>query len=239
MDKANKMSRVFFGLHLYRYPECPAFWSSLKRAVNLLKQHGYTVCHGIAYNDPYIQKARNNLVAQFLKSNCGIFIFIADDLGYSAKDMLRLIETSGEIVAGAYRLKTDEDIYPVRIHSDSNGKPLVRSDGCISATMVQTGFLRIQRNVFKKIAKVHPELAFYGIKNGMKVDVQHDFFPQGVHNHKWVGEDYAFCNLWTGIGGNIWIVPDMDLTHYSESQGYLGNYHKFLMSLPGGKNHKG
>lgn len=228
---------VFFALHLYRRPECQEFWSSLRGAAALLKQHGYAPYFGVAWQDPYIQKARNDLVMQFLRSDCDIFIFVADDLKYKPKDLLRLVETSGDVVAGAYRLKSDQIQFPVRINVGEHMIALTREDGCISATRVQTGFLRISKIVFEKIIKAYPDLSYYGLKDGEKIDIAHDFFPQGVHNHRWTGEDYAFCDLWTDIGGEIWLIPDLDLTHYEGEIKYEGNYHEYLKRRPGGINY--
>ncbi len=227
---------VFFAFHLYRRPECPQFWSSFREAATLLRQHGYTPYFGVAWQDPYIQKARNDLVAQFLKSKCDVFVFVADDLEYKAEDLLKLIETPGEVVAGAYRLKSDEEEYPVRIHVGPHRVALAREDGCIPAARVQTGFLRVNREVFEKIIEGYPDLAYWGLKNGEKINIAHDFFPQGVRNHRWIGEDYAFCDLWTGLGGQIWLIPDLDLTHYEGEIGYKGNFHEYLKKRPGGVN---
>lgn len=232
---------IFLAFHFYRRPECKEFWTSLKAGVALLKEKGYVVYAHTVMGDPYIAKARNTLANKFLTSNCDKFIFLADDLQYAPEDLLRLVETRGDVVAGAYRVKTDKARYPVTFNPNSNGCPIVRDDGCISAKWVQTGFLRINRNVFDLIMLHYPERAFYGTKNGVKTKVYHDFFPQGIGilRHAWIGEDYGFCELWRGIDGQIWIVPDMDLTHYDGKIGYPGNYHTHLMCLPGGKLHKG
>lgn len=227
----DKQRRVFIALHLFRRPDCPAFWSSLEAGVKLLKQHGYTPYYGMVFGDVYISKARNELVSQFLKSNCGTFMFIADDLEYTPEDMLRVIQAPGDVVAGAYRLKIDDPTYPVAMYLGEDKQPVKREDGCLSAHWVQTGFLRINRCVFDRIVEGYPELAYYGLKDGVRVDVGHDFFPQGVHNHQWVGEDYAFCNLWTELGGKIWVVPDLTLTHYQDEKGYTGNFHEYLTQL--------
>lgn len=226
---------VFFALHLYRLPECIPFIDSLNAAGRLLKEHGYTPNKGAVFGDPYIQKARNILVKQFLASDCDVFMFIADDVEFKAEDVLKVIETPGDVVAGAYRIKQNEAHYPVSIVRTPDGVPFIRDDGCLLATRVQTGFLKINRCVFEQIVLQYPGLAYYGIKDGKRINTSHDFFPQGVSKHTWIGEDYAFCDLWTGIGGEIWIVPDIDLTHYEGKTGYRGNYHTHLMCLPGGK----
>jgi hypothetical protein len=225
---------VFFGLHLYRKPEAPVFYSCMKNAAMLLRKHGYKLDYGLVTGDPYIQKARNELVSQFLKSDSNIFFFIADDLEYSPEDMLKVIKTPGELVVGVYSQHIEPANYPVKIYVNSDKTPIVRKDGCVSAMLVQTGFMRIHRNVFEKIAKVHPELEYYGMKDGKKIDAAHDFFPQGVYGHSWLGEDYAFCKLWLEFGGKIWVQPDLNLTHYKDGKGYAGNFHEYLMRLPGG-----
>lgn len=231
---ANK--NIFLAFHFYRRPECKEFWSSLKAGVTLLKNKGYVIHAYSIMGDPYIAKVRSALANKFLKSNCDTFIFLADDLKYKPSDLLQLIETSGDVVAGAYRIKTTKVKYPVTINRDKDGFPIVREDGCISAKWVQTGFLRINRCVFEAIMLHYPERAFYGIKDGKKVNISCDFFPQGtgIISHKWIGEDYGFCELWRGIDGKIWIIPDMDLTHYSKDEGYVSNFHEYLMRLPGG-----
>lgn len=230
---------IFFALHLYRIPDCIPFINSLNAAGRLLKERGYTPNKGAVFGDPYIQKARNTLVKQFLASSNDTFFFIADDIEFQPKDVLKVIKTPGDVVAGVYRTKQNEPHYPVGIIGGIDGVPLTRSDGCIRATRVQTGFLKINRCVFERIILNYPGLAYYGVRDGKPVNIAHDFFPQGVYKHTWIGEDYAFCDLWTGIGGEIWIVPDMDLTHYEGKIGYRGNYHTHLMCRPGGKLNKG
>lgn len=215
------------------------FYSCMKDAARLLHKHGYDLDYGLVMGDPYIQKARNTLVSKFLASNSNIFFFVADDLEYTPEAMLKVIETPGELVVGAYSMHTEPADYPVKIYVNSNRRPITRKDGCISAKLVQTGFMRVNRTVFERVAEAHPELEYYSKKNGKKIDTAHDFFPQGVHNHVWIGEDYAFCTLWLGVGGKIWIVPDLNLTHWKAGKGYFGNFHEHLMQLPGGCKHKG
>jgi hypothetical protein len=92
----------------------------------------------------------------------------------------------------------------------------------------------VKRRVFELIKTAYPELSFYDIdKNGEKVHY-FDYFPQGVKQGRWVGEDFAFCRLWSDIGGKMWIVPDIDFVHYdlSKNAEHRGNYHRFLLSQP-------
>ncbi len=237
--KRNK--KVFFALHLYRIPKCKPFLSSLNATGRLLKSKGYEPYKCMMFGDPYIQKARNDLVNRFLKTDCDIFFFVADDLKFDPEDALKLIETPGEIVAGVYPMHCTPAQFGGHIKKDENGLPVVREDGCIEGLAVQTGFLRIDRSVFERYIEAYPEYGFWGIdKKGQKSDIQYDFFPQGVHQNRWLGEDYAFCQKWLELGEKIWIIPDIDFVHYNmeptkdEQTASPGNFHEYLQKLPGG-----
>jgi hypothetical protein len=75
----------------------------------------------------------------------------------------------------------------------------------------------------------YPELCF-----GPRYHPSVDLFNHGAHEGVWWGEDYAFCRRWNAIGGEIWVVPDLDLTHHSKTEAFPGNYHEWLLRQPGG-----
>ena len=50
----------------------------------------------------------------------------------------------------------------------------------------------------------------------------------------WYGEDYAFSRNWLALGGDIWLVPDLQLDHHSADQVYPGNFHIYMRKQPGG-----
>lgn len=220
----NKKRGVFLGMLSYLNFPCSSFNFSLLNATKHLRANGYVVDGAAVTACPYIQAGRNAVVYEFLQTDCDTLIFLDDDMSWKPEDIVRLIETPGRVVAGAYRKKKDMVEYAVRIKTKDT-IPLIRPDGCIAAHGVATGFLKIDRYVFTKLQQQYPELR-YGL--------MFDYFPQGVQHHVWVGEDYAFCNLWTKTGGNIWVLPDIDFTHHGPDKDYHGNYHEFLKSLPGG-----
>lgn len=77
--------------------------------------------------------------------------------------------------------------------------------------------------------KAYPELV-YGPAYAPSVDL----FNHGAHKGCWWGEDYAFSRNWTDCGGDIWLVPDLDLNHHTADEVFVGNFHKFMLSQPGG-----
>ena len=230
-----KSRGVFLAVPLHRNPRCIPFFSSVKKAVKQLTDHGYIVYGGVVFNDSFVQRARNKLVKQFLDSSAQTMVFLDDDMSWKSIDIVRLVSTPGRVVAGMYPLKIREkEIYPSTLNFNETGYPIMRNDGCLSSWGTMTGFMKIERSVFETLIKAYPKQMYCAKVNNKPVDIYHDFFPQGVHNQRWWGEDYSFCRLWTQVGGEIWILPDIDFIHYGLHEKYPGNFHEYLMRLPGG-----
>lgn len=226
-EGAGKLApHVFFATPTYSGRICQEYADSLEATGRALEAEGWKVTASFVQGDCYVQRARNALVAQFLETDATDLFFLDDDLGWPADAVLKLLSMPDPVVFGVYPFKRDEEGYPVVIHTDAKGYPIVRGDGCISATGAPTGFLRIKRFAINALQAAYPELA-YG-EDGKTI---YDLFPQGVRNGRWWGEDFAFCNLWTGIGGSIWCVPDIDFQHVG-AKPYSGNYHRFLLRQP-------
>jgi hypothetical protein len=144
---------------------------------------------------------------------------------------LKLLQVKDDVVTGTYRFKKPEEEYMGTIKSDGNDRPIVRKDGCIWCDWAPGGFLKVTREAIRKIMRAYPEL-LYGEPDRYSVDL----FNHGAHNGVWYGEDYAFSRRWNQAGGQIWLVPDIDITHHNITTGeaYPGNYHRFLLRQPGG-----
>jgi len=107
-------------------------------------------------------------------------------------------------------------------HED--GKPITReSDGAIKADRVPAGFLRITRQVVRRFMRHYPDLV-YGDPECPSIDL----FNHGAHKGVWWGEDYAFCRRYRETGRDIWLVPDLNITHHSESEAFPGNLQRWL-----------
>ena len=96
------------------------------------------------------------------------------------------------------------------IHTDADGIPIVRADGAIKAKLLPAGFLKITKEAIDRIMTAHPELCY-----GEKYNLSLDLFNHGAHKGLWWGEDYAFCRRWEAMGEDAWLVPDLDLDHYT------------------------
>ena len=220
--------KIMFATPTYKGITDPDFLDSLEATVTLCQAKGYETEFALITGCCYVQEARNKLVKQFIDSGADVLFFLDDDISWPAEAAIRLIEMPDDMVAGVYPLKQAVPEFPGVIHTDVSHYPVVRADGCISAAGVPTGFLRIRRNVIERMINAYPDQKYTDYKDGASTETLHDLFPQGVRNGRWVGEDYAFCQLWKAIYGEIWIIPDIDFTH----AGFRGNYHQFLLSQP-------
>ena len=207
---------------------------SIEASVPALEAAGYAHFMVTEIGNPYISAARSYMLRKAMDAKADIVVFIDHDLSWDKDDLVKLINTEGDVVAGTYRFKTPEEVkYMGVIQDDEKGFPICRADGCIKATRVPAGFLKITKGAVNKFMKAYPELVY-----GPAYEPSVDLFHHGAHDGAWWGEDYAFSRNWIACGGEIWLIPDLNLNHHSNSEVFPGNFHKFLMSQPGGSDSK-
>ncbi len=218
--------KIVFCLPVWRrpYQEC---LDSLAASLPLLEAAGYE--HGMAQivDNPYISAARATMLRAALDAKADCVVFIDHDLSWRPQDMLKLIETEGDVVAGTYRTKTDEVHYMGTIETGSppDYLPVQRqSDGAISAKLVPAGFLKVTKEAVDAFMLAYPDLC-YGPMYHLSVDL----FNHGVHERIWWGEDYSFARRWKEKCGDIWLIPDLSLDHHKDGKVYAGNYHEYLV----------
>ena len=204
---------------------------SLKESLPAIEADGWDHAMVSEVGCPYISAARSTMLRKALDAKADVIVFIDHDLSWENDALLKLINTEGTVVAGTYRFKKDNEEYMGVINDGPNYLPITRDDGCISATRIPAGFLKITKEAVDKFMNEYPELC-YGPQYNLSVDL----FNHGSHKGKWWGEDYSFSRNWIDKCGEIWIVPDLDLHHHSTEQMYKGNFHQFLLKQPGGSN---
>lgn len=226
---------------------CSGYIESMDKTVKHLEAIGWNVSLDLIKGDVYVQRARNDLAANFLKSDATHLLFIDDDMVWPAEAAEKLLSSPRSVTCGAYRFKSDKVDFPIVIDTHPENHRPLGHNGWVSVVGAPTGFLCIHRGVIETLIKGHPELEYdvYD-REGNLTGQGWDLFPQGVRNRRWWGEDYAFCNLWRGIGGMIWCWPDITLGHTKRSvekdsetgsarmveKTYWGNFHNFLRAEP-------
>jgi hypothetical protein len=181
---------------------------------------------------PYVSAARATMLRKALDAKADAIVFIDHDVSWWPADLLKLVITEGDYVAGTYRFKREPEEYMGQLLPGEDGRPIVRADGALKAFCAPAGFLKITPRAVNRTIEVFPELC-YGERHSPHVD----FFNHGAHNFVWFGEDYAACRRWREMDEDVWIVPDLALTHHAEDgTAYPGNFHEFMLRQPGGSN---
>jgi hypothetical protein len=195
----------------------------------------------ILANCPVLPVARNTLVAMFMDDKDATDLFFLDyDVGFDPIAVVKVLQRPEEIIAGAYRVKVDDrtefSVVPKLKDGAIAGKVISEEPplAVIEADFLATGFMRIKREVFERMAEAYPNLKYNEsvIKTlNRKIEEAYDFFGMGIDDTRgrYTTEDYMFCKRWRDIGGQLWIYPDINFDHIGR-KAYSGNFHEFLLT---------
>jgi hypothetical protein len=158
---------------------------------------------------------RNHIVREFLESDDDRLVFLDGDVTFEQGDLLKLAHQPVDIVGGAYRLKQDEERYPVNLLQEA--RPL-GPNGLIEVGMMPTGFLAFSRGVFEKFRDHYP-----GREYNAHGKVTYAYFQIPFCNGSLFTEDSYFCKEWIDKGEKIYLDPELKLTHWQGNIPYTGN----------------
>lgn len=165
-------AKVFIALPIYGGVQS-VFFQSLIRFVQKP-----TVNYQIGFNcgDSLVSRARNNLVAQFLKSECTHLLFLDSDLEFQPEQISQLVNHGAEIVCGVYPKKQKELAYVFNIF---DGLTEPDKNGLLPVKCAGTGAMLIRREVLEKMQEAYPALR-YDDDDGAGACSKWDFFKVGV-----------------------------------------------------------
>jgi hypothetical protein len=136
-----------------------------------------------------------------------------------------LLGTKELVVAGTYRFKTEKEEYMGAIIPDEDGQLRSFPNQCLKAERAPAGFLKVTAEALNIFAKKHPHLLYGDI-----MSPHLDLFNHGAHDGIWWGEDYAFSRRWLETGHDLWLRPDLNITHHSKDNSFVGNFHNYLIN---------
>jgi hypothetical protein len=212
----------------------PAWFEAFEKSVPLLNEAGLDHSFVGEVGNPYISAARATMLRKALDAKAETIVLLDHDVSWKPQDLLDLILADVDVAGGTYVFKNDSEEYMGRPFVDGSGKPQtgkIDKNGVfmLKAACLPAGFLKVTAEAVDKFMTGYPDLC-YGPKYHLSVDL----FNHGAHKGLWFGEDYAFCRNWNDIGGECWLLPNLDIAHHSKDRAYPGNYHEFLMRQPGG-----
>jgi hypothetical protein len=162
-------------------------------------------------NESLITRARNTLTAKFLlNTDSTHLMFIDADIGWEPWHLLVMLNADKDVIGGLYPMKS------LPIKWCVNGFDGAKEDGQLQeVSKTGTGFLLIKRHVFEKLNK-HPHVIPF--KNDIGLDPALDahmktYFDTGVRENRYYSEDWAFCENWRDLGGEVWVDKRVLLKH--------------------------
>lgn len=167
---------------------------------------------------------RNQLAQAFMDSNCDRLVFLDSDVTWQIGDILKIAHYPVDFVGGCYRFKKPGEEYPIHWLPDPDLKGLhSNSLGLIEVAALPGGFMSLSRNVFHQIRAAHPERAF-----NFQGHEMFGYFAMPLIDGQPSGEDGFFCKTWRDLGGEIFLDPMLELTHWDSKpvpyKGSIGNW---------------
>ena len=189
------------------------------------------------FSDSLVTRARNELVSLFLKHEQATHLmFIDADIAFSPDQVLRLLRFNVDVSAGAYPLKQIDwakaeraikagrsDVQTAALHyvlAWEDPLAIQAKNGFARVKRIGTGFLMIRRGVIERLCEAHPELrhkapTYAGREHETDDDPRWALFECMIDRSsgEYLSEDYAFCQRWRDLGGEIWLDTTSKLSH--------------------------
>jgi hypothetical protein len=165
-------------------------------------------CRWSTANGTSLARQRDQLVAEFAKSDCTHLLFVDSDIAWDAGAAIALLETGKEFVGGTYCRK-------------GPSKPLTanlldrREGDLIEVSHIGTGFLLVSRAA---IVAMLAEYADDVYESGGRKFVS--LFSQNIHEGT---EDVSFCRRWRDMGESVWMHTGVVLPHYDGGTAYVAD----------------
>jgi hypothetical protein len=164
-------------------------------------------------NESLITRARNTLTSKFLlNTDSTHLMFIDADIGWEPWHLLVMLNADKDVIGGLYPMKS----LPIKWCVNGFEGAKTSEDGNLQeVSKTGTGFLLIKREVFEKLNK-HPHVIPF--KNDIGLDPALDahmktYFDTGVRENRYYSEDWAFCENWRDLGGEVWVDKRVLLKH--------------------------
>ena len=204
--------------------------------------HGIPVTFSFVFNESLITRARNYLVDEFLRTDCTHMLFIDADIQFNPQDILALLAIDRDIIGAPYpkksinwsnimkgvlRNKDNKDFNPGELDNITGdyvfnlvpGVERFQIHEPVEVMEIGTGYMMIKREVFDHYKEEFPHLNYrpdhIGQENFDGSRYIHAYFDTIIDpkSHRYLSEDYMFCQNAREIGYKVWLCPWMKTVH--------------------------
>ena len=230
-------AHIFVATPMYGGQCTGYFTNSLVSMTNVMRHHNMDMSFSSMFNESLIQRGRNALVHQFLKTKCTHLMFIDADIKFDPNHIPPMVAADVDIICGIYP-KKEIDWNSVKRASDEGveAKDLAKRTGSLVVNLVDyagavtvpvdkpveiwaggTGFMLIKREVLEGLADT---VGSYNndvtIINGNITERIVEYFACSIEpgTERLLSEDYHFCRVARLNGYKIWAAPWVTLGHF-------------------------
>lgn len=225
------MAKIFLSVPVLDKPELQMMYSSYQAMLSC-KEHQVRVYFN--ENDSLISRVRNVHISAFLNeyTDCEYFVSIDSDLEIvnchpSNNIFSKLISWNKDFVGGLYALKQQKTkplCASVPLSDDYSRDNIPFNSGLIEMRWLSSGCWCIKREALEKLVEAYPELAYTGDDNvagksiyGLCIPQIFEFEENGKKYKKYMSEDWALCERWRKIGGEIYADTSIVLKHIGKT----------------------
>ena len=227
--------KLFIGTPMYGSQCHGIYLHSVLSLINLCNQMGIQT--GISYlcNESLLQRSRNYVVDEFLRSGFTHLLFLDSDIHFDSKDVITLLSFDKEVIGVPYSMHhidwnrivhlvqkgnlSSEEAELLAGNLDYPKEVLQTEHSLVETDILTTGFLLLQRQVFEKLQVAYPE--YYYLPDHVGTDhfggerrIQLFFSVEIDPTTNQLMTEYEFfCQSWKKIGGKIFLCPLMTLHH--------------------------
>lgn len=190
-------------------------------------------------SESLISRGRNVCATAFLKSDCTHLMFIDSDIVFNPIDVLKLIIHNKEIITGLYPVKninfgalkqkipgcnSIDEALRCSGKRVGNVKSLIEDSTLALMHEAPTGFMLIKKSLLLCLKNNCKNLEYTNDIAGYSkhsIDNKfYNFFQVGIHNERYVSEDYGFCALIRACNVDIFADLSVNLIH-------VGNFYYY------------
>jgi hypothetical protein len=200
----------------------------------LLNQYGIEYVTDFIGNDS--PRARNNSLANFLKTDFTHIIFIDSDIEFPAEAVIELLECDKDVTCCTYskngfnwkrfmysmqtEIQSKECLesrgldYNYNAFIDKSNNLIKSENGkFIKVKHASTGFMIVKREIVNKLCKKHTELTIKTDDLNKGYNEICGLFCCMIKEKVYLSEDYSFCERVNDIGGEVWLNVTHNLNH--------------------------